>query len=75
MLNSYSTYNKWRYDLNMEQIEKTEKYILAAVSCGDEEAAWDSLDELAELVRTAGAETCFMTVQNLPHPDRAFFPG
>ena len=33
----------------MEQIEKTEKYILVAVATGEEEAAWASLEELGEL--------------------------
>ena len=59
----------------MEQIDKTEKYILAAVSSGDEEAAWASLAELAELLRTAGAEPCYRVVQNLQHPDRATYVG
>ena len=55
--------------------DNTEKYILAAVACGDEEAAWDSLDELSDLLDTAGGETVFKAVQNLPHPDRATYIG
>ena len=55
--------------------DNTEKYILVAVSSGDEEAAWDSLDELADLLDTAGGETVFKAVQNLPHPDRATYIG
>lgn len=60
------------YDL---ELDNTEKYILAAVACGDEEAAWDSLDELAELLDTAGGAALFHVVQNLPHPDRATYIG
>ena len=53
----------------------TEKYILVAVATGDEEAAWDSLDELADLLDTAGGTTICQTVQNLAHPDRATYIG
>ena len=52
-----------------------EKYILVAVSGGDEEAAWDSLDELSDLLDTAGGETIFQSVQNLAHPDRTTYIG
>ena len=52
-----------------------EKYILAAVAAGDEEAAWDSLDELKDLLETAGGEAICHVVQNLPHPDRASYVG
>lgn len=52
-----------------------EKYILAAVATGDEEAAWDSLDELEDLLDTAGGEAICHVVQNLPHPDRASYVG
>ena len=55
--------------------DNPERYILVAVSCGDEEAAWDSLDELADLLDTAGGETVFQSVQNLAHPDRATYIG
>lgn len=54
---------------------KPEEYILVAVATGDEEAAWDSLDELAELLDTAGGVTVFQSVQNLSHPDRATYIG
>ena len=40
-------------DLHTEHIAKKEKYILVAVSRGNEDAAWSSLEELAELVSTA----------------------
>lgn len=59
----------------MEQIESVEKYILVAVATGDEEVAWASLEELEELLRTAGAEASSMVVQNLDHPERATYVG
>ncbi len=59
----------------MEQIDKIEKYILVAVSTGKEEDAWNSLEELGELVRTDGAEVACLVVQNLEHPDRATYVG
>lgn len=52
-----------------------EKFILAAVASGDEEAAWDSLDELEDLLDTAGGEAVCHVVQNLPHPDRTSYVG
>ena len=52
-----------------------EKYILVAVATGDEEAAWDSLDELSELLDTAGGITIFQVVQNLARPDKATYIG
>lgn len=61
--------------LHTEHIEKKEKYILVAVSCKDEEAAWSSLEELSELVNTAGAEVVMMVVQNLERFDRATYVG
>lgn len=59
----------------MEQIDKTENYILVAVATGDEEQAWASLTELEDLLKTAGAEACVHVVQNLDHPDRATYIG
>ena len=61
----------------MEQIisDSNEKYILVAVATGNEEAAWDSLDELADLLDTAGGITVCQSVQNLAHPDRATYIG
>ena len=58
-----------------ENTIKEEKYILVAVATGDEEAAWDSLDELSELLDTAGGITVFQTVQNLARPDKATYIG
>ena len=55
--------------------DNCEKYILVAVATGDEEAAWDSLDELADLLDTAGGETVCQVVQNLAHPDKATYVG
>ncbi len=62
-------------DLFTENTDHIEKYILVAVASGDEEAAWDSLDELSDLLDTAGGVTVFQTVQNLAHPDRATYIG
>lgn len=62
-------------DLLTENTDHIEKYILVAVASGDEEAAWDSLDELSDLLDTAGGVTVFQTVQNLAHPDRATYIG
>ena len=44
--------------------EIQEKVILAAVSTGDEKDAEASLDELSELVSTAGAVTIGRVIQN-----------
>lgn len=62
-------------DLLTENTDHIEKYILVAVASGNEEAAWDSLDELSDLLDTAGGVTVFQTVQNLAHPDRATYIG
>lgn len=62
-------------DLITENTEHIEKYILVAVAAGDEEAAWNSLDELADLLDTAGGVTVFQTVQNLAHPDKSTYIG
>lgn len=62
-------------DLNTENTDRIEKYILVAVATGDEEAAWDSLDELSELLDTAGGITVMQVVQNLAHPDKSTYIG
>ena len=62
-------------DLLTENTDHIEKYILVAVASGNEEAAWDSLDELADLLDTAGGETVMQTVQNLAHPDKSTYIG
>ena len=62
-------------DFFIENTENKEKYILVAVATGDEEAAWDSLDELADLLDTAGGETVMQVVQNLVHPDKSTYIG
>ncbi len=62
-------------DLHKENTDQIEKYILVAVATGDEEAAWDSLDELAELLDTAGGITVMQVVQNLAHPDKSTYIG
>ena len=50
-----------------ENKEELEKVILVAVSTGHEEDAQESLDELEELVSTAGAVVVGRVVQNLEH--------
>ncbi len=62
-------------DLLTENTDHIEKYILVAVASGNEEAAWDSLDELADLLDTAGGETVMQAVQNLAHPDKSTYIG
>ncbi len=62
-------------DFLTENADHIEKYILVAVASGDEEAAWDSLDELADLLDTAGGVTVFQVVQNLAHPDKSTYIG
>ena len=52
-----------------------ERYLLVAVSCGEEETTWKSLDELALLLETAGGVAEESFVQNLPHPDPATYVG
>ena len=47
-----------------DMAEKPERVILVAVSDGDEDKVNESLDELAELVATAGAETVGRMTQN-----------
>lgn len=47
-----------------DMAEKPERVILVAVSDGDENKVNESLDELAELVATAGAETVGRMTQN-----------
>ena len=53
----------------------SEKYILVAVASGDEESAWNSLDELSDLLDTAGGETVCHVVQRLQRPDRSTYIG
>lgn len=58
-----------------EKIEQSERYILVAAAAGDEEEAWDSLEELADLLDTAGGETACLVVQRLARPDRTTYIG
>ena len=44
--------------------EKKEKFILVAVSISNEKECGNSLDELEELVHTAGAESVGRLIQN-----------
>ncbi len=52
-----------------------EKYVLFAVSQGDEERAEKSLAELEALLETAGGEAVGTMIQNLPKPDNATYIG
>lgn len=58
-----------------ETKEVLEKVILAAVSTGKESDAIESLDELEELVKTAGAEVVGRVIQNLEHINNATYLG
>ena len=55
--------------------DNLERYVLVAVSCGDEERAEASLKELEDLLKTAGGEAVAFVVQNLNVPDRATYVG
>lgn len=52
-----------------------EGYILFSVSMGNEEKAYRSLDELEDLLETAGGVPVAKMVQNLPQPDSATYIG
>lgn len=54
---------------------KSERYLLIAVACDDEEKTWASLEELADLLETAGGVAAEGFVQRLPHPDTATYVG
>ena len=56
-------------------IDKKEKYLLIAVSTGDEDATWASIEELMALLETAGGEAAEGFIQNLTHPDPATYIG
>lgn len=58
-----------------ENKEELEKVILVAVSTGHEEDAQESLDELEELVSTAGAVVVGRVVQNLEHVNNTTYVG
>ena len=58
-----------------ENKEELEKVILVAVSTGNEEDAQESLDELEELVSTAGAVVVGRVVQNLEHINNTTYIG
>lgn len=57
------------------EINEREKYILFVISYGDEEKANRSLDELEDLLKTAGGISVATMVQNLEIPDRATYLG
>lgn len=58
-----------------ENKEELEKVILVAVFTGNEEDAQESLDELEELVSTAGAVVVGRVVQNLEHINNTTYVG
>ncbi len=60
---------------NVDSGDGREKYILFAVSCGEEEKAEASINELAELLDTAGGETLAYMIQNMEKPDRTTYIG
>lgn len=59
--------------------EKKEKYIMVAVATdtdtGEHVTAEESLDELEELLETAGAQVCGRVIQNLPQPNPGTYVG
>ena len=58
-----------------ETAENTEKIILVAVATGNEDDAMESLDELEELVNTAGAVVVGRVTQNLDHINNTTYVG
>ena len=59
----------------IETKEQQEKIILVAVNTGFEADAIDSLDELEELVETAGGEVVGRVIQNIDHINNALYIG
>lgn len=55
----------------IEEKRQVEKYILIAVDYGQDYPPEKSLDELSELLKTAGGEAVFRVIQKLDNP----FPG
>ena len=58
-----------------ETAENTEKIILVAVATGNEDDTMESLDELEELVNTAGAVVVGRVIQNLDHINNTTYVG
>ena len=58
-----------------ETRQEIEKVILVAVAMDSEESAKESLDELEELVNTAGAKVVGRIIQNLEHINNATYIG
>lgn len=58
-----------------ETAKNTEKIILVAVATGNEDDAMESLDELEELVNTAGAVVVGRVIQNLDHINNTTYVG
>lgn len=59
----------------IESAQIKEKYIMVIAYNGEEETADATLDELSELLDTAGAEAVGRMMQKLPHPDPATYIG
>ena len=61
----------------MQYIEEQEKerVVLVAVCAGENQDALESLSELGELAKTAGAEAVGSLVQNLSHPNPGTYLG
>ncbi len=66
------------YHAGMARQEPPERAYLVAVRLDENEDQWsvqDSLDELAALAQTAGAQVVGRMIQHLPHPDSATYLG
>src|SRR5579871_4792069 len=64
--------------INLTADHPRERAFLAAVETRQKDAMWsaeDSLEELASLTRTAGAEVAGTLIQRLKVPDRATYLG
>ena len=58
----------------IDNVEKTDRALLVSVDTGEYDVQ-ESLDELEELVKTAGAEPVSMVTQKLPHVESATCVG
>ena len=55
--------------------DMTERYVLVAVNTGDMQKTERSLEELAELLATAGGNWAIKVIQSLPKPNPATYVG
>ena len=65
----------WQVQVRFGIIKHMENYLLVAVATGNEDEVWESLDELAALLETAGGYAVEGFVQKLEHPDPATYIG